>query len=375
MDNIGDKQEQLIAMLDQQNELTDEQLASILQDVDAVALARENANVSAAVAQRHGYGVDTDAAWREWQAKHEQKSVATRHYIMYTVAAIAASLLLIFSIKTLTTVQPSADDGSYVAFQPTTNNDGITLTSASGRSVTLAQSATDANAMATAKQINEHLNLPEGTATQRLTVSIPDGKSYHLLLPDETEVWLFAGTRLVYPSRFVGEERRVELQGEAYFKVKADAAHPFIIKANQLEARVVGTELAVKNYADEPNSVTLINGKVMVTNTKTKQTVALSPEQKTILSGNRLEVSAESAETYQYWRDGYLYFDDARLADVARSLGRCYNVGVVIENEDIVNTRMRFFCLRSEPLSKAIKMFNALGEFEAELRDNTLYIK
>ena len=96
------------------------------------------------------------------------------------------------------------------------------------------------------------------------TLTTPHGKDFKLTLADGTIVWLNAESRLEYPSRFVGSERRVKLTGEAYFQVTKDASHPFVVETEQLQARVLGTELNVRSYKAADSQVTLINGKVEV---------------------------------------------------------------------------------------------------------------
>ena len=80
---------------------------------------------------------------------------------------------------------------------------------------------------------------------QTNTVEMTKGRDFKLVLCDGTEVWLYAASRLVYPSLFVGKERRVYLKGEAYFRVAKDAKHPFVVVTDRMEARVLGTELNV----------------------------------------------------------------------------------------------------------------------------------
>lgn len=100
-----------------------------------------------------------------------------------------------------------------------------------------------------------------------------------LVLADGTKVWLNAESRLRYPVAFNGKERRVELEGEACFEVAKDAEHPFIVCANGMNTMVLGTKFNVRSYSVEDRHVTLVNGKVQVTNTVNNKSVTLRPGQ------------------------------------------------------------------------------------------------
>lgn len=82
-------------------------------------------------------------------------------------------------------------------------------------------------------------------------MKIPRGGEYVLVLSDGTTVYLNAESELMYPVKFRGNDRRVFLKGEAYFDVKRDTSKPFIVEANSLDVRVLGTEFGVRAYQDE----------------------------------------------------------------------------------------------------------------------------
>ncbi len=96
------------------------------------------------------------------------------------------------------------------------------------------------------------------------TIETPNGGRYEIALPDGTRVWMNAASSLKYPASFASlKERRVELQGEAYFQVAKDKQHPFIVKTVQQEVKVLGTHFNINSYADEPETkTTLFEGSV-----------------------------------------------------------------------------------------------------------------
>src|SRR5690606_2513620 len=97
------------------------------------------------------------------------------------------------------------------------------------------------------------------------TISTPRGGQYQVKLPDGTQVWLHAATKLRYPTAFYGKERVVELEGEAYFEVAKNAEMPFKVISNNQEVAVLGTHFNVSSYADMGEILTtVVEGKVHV---------------------------------------------------------------------------------------------------------------
>ena len=99
--------------------------------------------------------------------------------------------------------------------------------------------------------------------TMQNTLWVPAGESYKIVLSDGTEVWLNAATRLRFPSRFYGKQREVYVEGEAYFKVAKDAAHPFIVHTTLTQVQVLGTSFNINTYEAGNVKTALVEGKVL----------------------------------------------------------------------------------------------------------------
>ena len=139
---------------------------------------------------------------------------------------------------------------------------------------------------------------------------VPTGGEYRLILSDGTIVYMNSESRLKYPVKFVGDERIVELEGEVYFEVVRDEEHPFVVYANQLNVRVLGTGFNVMVYKqDSRTEVTLVNGKVDVRNGDISE--ILEPSQKFVMDyGSReYQVRSVNVSTYVDWKSGILNFD------------------------------------------------------------------
>src|SRR5690606_2228771 len=111
------------------------------------------------------------------------------------------------------------------------------------------------------------------------TLFIPRGGQYQITLSDGTNVWLNSETKIIYPSRFVGEERKVKLIGEAYFKVAKNVNQPFIVESEGMDILVTGTEFNVSAYKGASETMTtLIEGSVEASNND-KEKIKLIPGQ------------------------------------------------------------------------------------------------
>jgi transmembrane sensor len=157
------------------------------------------------------------------------------------------------------------------------------------------------------------------------------------VLPDGTKVFLNYNSSLAYPEHFNGDLRTVSLQGEAFFDVKPDASHPFVIQANGTEIRVLGTSFNVKAYKEAPVRVDVATGKVRVS--KDAHRVEL-------VKGQSAEVLRDSIRSLQAninmmgYRTQIYEFNAADLQDVVSSIRNGYHVDVRLSNDKIAQCRL-----------------------------------
>jgi len=168
-------------------------------------------------------------------------------------------------------------------------------------------------------------------ATNQLVVAF--GKTSKIVLSDRTEVWLNAGSRLIYPTTFEGGKRKVRLQGEALFKVSKDKTKPFIVATDHSDIRVLGTTFNVKAYPDDKYEETvLVEGSVRLSlgNAVFGSDVLLKPDQRVVVSDadHSFTVSNVDVKNYTSWIDGLFIFTDEPLPSVLMRISRYYNVQV-----------------------------------------------
>ena len=140
-------------------------------------------------------------------------------------------------------------------------------------------------------------------------LTVPRGGEYSLVLGDGTRVWLNAGSKLKYPVRFNGSQRRVFLSGEAYFAVERDTAHPFIVSGSSGEIRVLGTEFNIRDYEDEERVVTtLVKGAVSYTGKNLKQgEIVMKPGEQVRAGrrGEKPELLQVNPKEFISWKDAF----------------------------------------------------------------------
>lgn len=204
-------------------------------------------------------------------------------------------------------------------------------------------------------------------------VFVPLGQMSELTLSDGTHVWLNSGTTLRYASNFGEDVRKVELSGEAFFKVTKDEV-PFRVQIKNNEVEVLGTTFAAEAYPDEDFSqVTLVEGSVQLNDAKGRTLKQLSPNQQTILPDDpRKTIKTAEVNTtfYESWINGEIKFDDERLADVARRMERWYNVEIRFASEKEQNIRFTGTVLKNKPVDQSIKAISALLNVNAEFISN-----
>jgi transmembrane sensor len=195
------------------------------------------------------------------------------------------------------------------------------------------------------------------------SMSTPCGGQYQLVLPDGSQVWLNSASSIKYPTIFQGNNRIVELSGEAYFDIKENRNVPFIVKTHRAEVLVLGTAFNVNSYKDEPQfSTTLVNGSVKIVAGNESKTI--KPGQQAQFSNshpNILKVNNDvDINQVIAWQKGIFEFDGVSLDIIARQLSRWYDVKVTVEKESI-NFPLSGGITKKTSLQNVLKVLKAAG--------------
>ena len=205
------------------------------------------------------------------------------------------------------------------------------------------------------------------------TLTVGRGGEYRLTLSDGTVVWLNSESALRYPIRFVGDQREVELWGEAFFEVNHDESKPFRVKSGNFEVEVLGTSFDIMNYKDEQFAqVTLASGKLRVN--KGDQHTIIHPNQQVQLGEKRFDVREVDARYYTSWTDNRFMFDDESLEVIMRKLARWYNLDFEFCDTALMTTRFSGQLFKYKDITKAFELLELTTDVNFSINDKKISI-
>ncbi len=211
------------------------------------------------------------------------------------------------------------------------------------------------------------------------TLEVPAGQQFRMKLEDGTDVWLSAGSRLEYPSIFVGGERRVKIEGEAMFDVEHDEKRPFVVETFACDVKVLGTRFDVAaNEKEGSFSTALLHGKVEVTNKLTSdERYILRPNDKIHLVGNHLHVGRADWDEC-LWTQGLISIKGLTFDQLMHKFEKYFGVDIVIERDNLPDIDYNYGKIRiSDGIETALHMLQRTTTFNyIRSEDNkTIYIR
>ena len=219
--------------------------------------------------------------------------------------------------------------------------DNTTISYADGRKIEIANNSTSQNAI--------------------VTLEVPLRGQYHVTLSDGTKVWVNAGSKLHYPLHFEGNQRAVELEGEAYFEVSTDEI-PFLVKSKNQTLKVLGTKFNISAYDERKEIITtLIEGKVALGGENIQDApLVLTPGQQSIFNGKRFSKRKVDVEQFIAWKNGQFYFDGVSPQEAFSQLAKWYDIDIVYEG---TTPKFEFFGIidRGKNLSGVLDILKKSG--------------
>lgn len=226
------------------------------------------------------------------------------------------------------------------------------------------------------------------------------GSRSYIELPDGSGLWLNAGSKVQYAAAFADGKRELTLSGEAYFDVKHDPAHPFIIHTGRLDVRVLGTTFNIKAYpGDSLTETTLIKGKVEVDFAgDTHSAIILKPSEKLIVSTSTIQSASPStspaaAEKAQpeptvrpvvpdptdgtieetSWVENKLVFRKEPFAQLTLKLERWYNVKIQFDNEKYKMDELTG-TFKDQHIDEVMHALQLTSDFHYRISGDTIHI-
>lgn len=210
---------------------------------------------------------------------------------------------------------------------------------------------------------------PKTPVVDQLVSSViyaPMGSRVSFNLPDGTKGWLNSGSSLSYAMPF-SDNRKVTLEGEAWFDVFHNETHPFEISAGESNIKVLGTSFNISAYKVEKYvEVVLLNGKVEFTDKAQSKDVIMKPSERLILHDDKLEVNTVDPTKYKAWTDGKLIFRGDNMAEVARRIERWYDVTVELADRDLDQFSFRA-TFKDDSLNDVLKLLSMTSPIEYKI--------
>lgn len=174
----------------------------------------------------------------------------------------------------------------------------------------------------------------------QVTVSASNGEKAEVVLSDGSKVWINSGSQITYDNSYNKKQRKVVLDGEAFFEVAKNENCPFIVVANDLEVEAMGTAFNINAYSDDSHmSSVLLDGKIKV-NVLDKNYI-LDANERVVLHKRANVVTRDTvnASDFTQWKNGRLYFRNNSFEEIANTLMRTFNVDIKFESEALRNIR------------------------------------
>lgn len=178
------------------------------------------------------------------------------------------------------------------------------------------------------------------TANDFNTLVVGEGQRSVIKLPDGTKVWLNSEARLIYPVKFSGDTREVYLDGEAYFDVVHDKAHPFYVRASNMDIKVLGTEFYVSSDAENnSNYAVLVKGSIAFSTgtwlNKIERKLVPGQQIRYDLKENKLLIAEVKTVEFQSWKDGYVDINSESLDVIVQRVAKYYNITISTGSLDL----------------------------------------
>lgn len=301
---------------------------------------------------------DRNRIW--WQVQTFIKNKRKKKRIRWSIAAtIITSIISIGLWKYLTTEKttfPSlSSDSKEVQLIMA---DGSTINIGKITQDTLIQSTTNQIKISPQGELAYSGDSPKGQLLYH-TIYVPRGNEYHMVLSEQTEIWLNSESELRFPINFEGHERKVYLKGEAFFKVTKDTLRPFRVNTGKMEIEVLGTSFDIKAYQGTDPLAILVQGSIQVKDSATGKTCILSPGYQAILRNNQLDTCRINTEEATAWKEGRFVFRDMPLAQLTQELERWFDIKIFFENNH----------LREHRFTGVIKRYNKIEDIGALIEE------
>lgn len=314
------------------------------------------------------------------QSRHRRKIRLDIRWL----AATAAILIVAFGTWMAMEYKTPAGNPGLLKTSIEPGGNKATLTLADGRAIQLSSSQAGivAGEKITYTNGTPVLNTTPGHSAdgqEQLSLHTPRGGTYTIIMSDGTQIWLNAQTTIKYPVRFNTTARVVELEGEAFFKVKSayranGEKIPFKVISNRQEVEVLGTEFNMTAYPGKVSSkTTLVEGKVAISDQQRR--FILTPNDQAVTTTGKTIVKQVDPGDYTAWREGKFSFNDKTFEETMDEIGRWYDLDIIYTNE-IPKEELVGDAFRNQKISLVLRLLDVAEiDYKLDIPQRKLTIK
>ncbi|MEA5127561.1 MAG: FecR domain-containing protein [Proteiniphilum sp.] len=202
-----------------------------------------------------------------------------------------------------------------------------------------------------------------------------------IMLSDGSIVRLNSSSMLRYPEKFNSNNREVYLDGEAYFNVKEDKAHTFVVHTDKQLINVLGTEFNVLAYSSDPYTITtLVTGKVKLDTyddeNNLKIEIVMQPNQQAYFDKEfqQTTLSEVNSQDVISWMKGIYSFRDAPLEEITRRFEKIYGVTIIIPDEMNRQEKYTGKFFAHQDIREIVNVLNFKGQFRLQFHADTILL-
>ena len=328
--------------------------------------------------------INSNIAWKNVNVKIKSGRKAKSYRLPVLISSIAASVVIILYLYSLLPGKENSDlEGlSLQTINPGTNkallilDDGSIHDLSKEKNIEFDEGGSRVYSQGTSLLYTKKNN--PGKEIKYNTLKIPRGGEFFLTLSDSTKVWLNSESTLRYPVLFKGNERVVELTGEAFFEVKKDGYKPFKVLSEKQIVEVLGTSFNITSYeTDSLIFTTLVEGNVAVFHKdKPGVKLILEPNHQSYMFKNKGLLSKReiNVEPFIAWKEGRFCFKNQSLNEMMKTLARWYDVEVLFENETVKEIAFTGNLKRYDNLEKILILIEKTNEVKFRIENKIIHV-
>ena len=211
-----------------------------------------------------------------------------------------------------------------------------------------------------------------------VTIRVEQGEDVKkIVLADGSAVWLKEGSSLRIPEVFAENNRKLSLQGEAFFATSKNAQYPLYVSTNYVNIKVLGTAFNVKTDEKHQNVETVLaRGKVALLDKQWNPILDMSPGEKVTYDNNKNEYATEVVDVNvcTAWRLNQFVFENVTLREIVNQLSVKFNVNINLESTKLAQRKFRCVINEDESLPDILKLLKYLAPIQYRIEGKEIFI-